>query len=103
VRPGNECLAAAAPHRLLVIGPLYAVAFSRWGSYVGLPSASLFFPDALVAVGAFLLVWPSMTSDRRQLLRPTDTYSGWLIFLTLTYVTLWVSQAGSTAHSRVGE
>lgn len=77
----------------LVLGPLYALAFSRWGSYVGIPGANLFIPDAMVAVGAILFVWRGQRPRRSSLQRPTDTFSGWLLFLAIVYVVLWISQA----------
>jgi hypothetical protein len=80
--------------KLLVLGPLFAVAFSRWGSYIGLTSANIFLPDMLVATGAVLFTLRSFRSQcAPRMFLPSDTTSGWILFFCLTYVGLRVSQA----------
>jgi O-antigen ligase len=56
-RPPNAATTLErAASALLVVGPLLSVAGGRWGSYIGVNSASLYLSDIFVGVGVLCLI-----------------------------------------------
>jgi hypothetical protein len=78
---------------LVVFGPLFALAFSRWGSYIGYPAANVFVPDLLIALGSLSFLMDAVGKRTTFRMRPRGTASGWALCALLTYAVLWVSAA----------
>lgn len=86
---------------LVVAAPLFALSFSRWGSYLGLPAASVFLPDLLLIAGAIGYAIRAAEWRPHARPRPRSTTSGWMLALTLTYVLIWFLASTSPLGFRI--